>query len=39
VSALRALGMPVLTWTVRTEQQREKAKAYADAIIFEELAP
>jgi glycerophosphoryl diester phosphodiesterase len=39
VSALRALGMPVLTWTVRTEEQREKAKAYADTIIFEELAP
>ncbi len=28
-------GIPLLTWTVRTPEQRERAKLYADAIIFE----
>jgi glycerophosphoryl diester phosphodiesterase len=31
----RSLGIPLLTWTVRTPEQRERAKLYADAIIFE----
>ncbi len=39
VSLLRGLGLPVLAWTVRSDQQRQRAKAYADAIIFEELRP
>jgi glycerophosphoryl diester phosphodiesterase len=39
VSLLRRLGVPVLAWTVRNEAQRQRALAYADAIIFEELRP
>lgn len=31
----RAAGKPVLTWTVRTEQQRARAAAHADNVIFE----
>lgn len=31
----RAQGLPVLTWTVRTEDQRRIAKQHADAPIFE----
>lgn len=30
-----ALGMPLFTWTVRTEADRARAKAWADAPIFE----
>lgn len=30
-----ALGIPVVTWTVRTPHDREVAKSYADAPIFE----
>lgn len=37
---LRAkLGIPLLTWTVRTPEQRERAARYADAIIFEGFEP
>lgn len=32
------LGMPVTTWTVRTPEQREIAKAWADQIVFEGVA-
>ncbi|ODA68362.1 cytoplasmic glycerophosphodiester phosphodiesterase [Methyloligella halotolerans] len=32
-------GLPLLTWTVRTEFQRAKAEALADAMIFEEIRP
>jgi glycerophosphoryl diester phosphodiesterase len=31
----RALGLPVLTWTVRTDAQRQIAKRNADQMIFE----
>jgi glycerophosphoryl diester phosphodiesterase len=31
----RLVGLPVLTWTVRTQAQRRRADAYADQIIFE----
>lgn len=31
----RAAGKPVLTWTVRTEDQRSRAASHADNIIFE----
>jgi glycerophosphoryl diester phosphodiesterase len=31
----RRLGVPVLTWTVRTEAQRARAAAFADQMIFE----
>jgi len=33
------LGIPLLTWTVRTPAQQETAARYADAIIFEGFEP
>lgn len=35
--ALRRRGLPLLTWTVRTEEQRATAAAHADQIIYEAL--
>ena len=32
-------GLPLLTWTVRTQEERERALRYADAMIFEGLRP
>ena len=32
-------GLPLLTWTVRTEAERERAMRYADAMIFEGIKP
>jgi len=37
--ARRSLGLPIMTWTVRNAEQREKAKRYADQIIFEGFLP
>lgn len=37
--ALRAQGVPVFTWTVRSERDRQLAAAHADAMIFEGFAP
>jgi glycerophosphoryl diester phosphodiesterase len=34
-----AFGLPLLTWTVRTETDREVAKHWADQIIFEGFDP
>ena len=34
-SLARILGLPVLTWTVRTDAQRQVAKRNADQMIFE----
>lgn len=34
----RARHMPVVSWTVRTPEQRARAAAHADNIIFEEMA-
>ena len=36
---LRHLGLPLLTWTVRTPADREVAHRYADQIIFEGFDP
>jgi glycerophosphoryl diester phosphodiesterase len=33
--AQRARGLPVLTWTCRTDEQRARAAAHADQIIYE----
>ena len=33
------LGLPLLTWTVRTPEERQRAAAYADQIIFEGWRP
>jgi len=35
----RLVGMPVLTWTVRSEAQRQRAEKFADQMIFEGLRP
>lgn len=35
----RHFGMPVLTWTVRTARDRERARAHADQMIFEDFIP
>jgi glycerophosphoryl diester phosphodiesterase len=36
---LRHVGVPLLTWTVRTEADRATARRYADQIIFEGFDP
>ncbi|MBZ9938271.1 glycerophosphodiester phosphodiesterase [Mesorhizobium sp. BR1-1-16] len=38
-SIVRALGRPLITWTVRTEADREKASRVADQITFEGFDP
>ena len=38
-SFLRRRGMPILTWTVRTNINRDVASKYADNIIFEGFRP
>lgn len=35
----RGLGIPLLTWTVRTAEERARAARYADQIIFEGFRP
>lgn len=35
----RALGLPVLAWTVRTHEDRALASTYADQMIFEGFCP
>ncbi|MBM3529635.1 MAG: glycerophosphodiester phosphodiesterase [Alphaproteobacteria bacterium] len=37
--ARRALGLPLLTWTVRSAEDRARASRYADQIIFEGFRP
>jgi glycerophosphoryl diester phosphodiesterase len=37
--ARHLFGLPLLTWTVRTNEERERALRYADAMIFEGIAP
>jgi glycerophosphoryl diester phosphodiesterase len=37
--ARHVFGLPLLTWTVRTPQQRERAARYADQMIFEGFVP
>jgi glycerophosphoryl diester phosphodiesterase len=39
VQALRAGGMPVISWTVRSEAQAETALRYSDQITFEGFRP
>ena len=34
-----ALGLPVVTWTVRTPEQRANASRWADQIVFEGFTP
>jgi glycerophosphoryl diester phosphodiesterase len=37
--ARHLFGLPLLTWTVRTQEQREAAARYADQMIFEGFRP
>lgn len=37
--ARHVFGLPLLTWTVRTSEQRERAVSYADQMIFEGFRP
>ncbi|MDB5609205.1 MAG: glycerophosphodiester phosphodiesterase [Bradyrhizobium sp.] len=37
--ARNLFGLPLLTWTVRTPEQRERAARYADQMIFEDFRP
>jgi glycerophosphoryl diester phosphodiesterase len=37
--ARNVFGLPLLTWTVRTPEQRERAARYADQMIFEGFRP
>ena len=34
-----AIGLPVMTWTVRTPEQRARAAKWADQMVFEGFAP
>lgn len=35
----KVLGIPVMAWTIRTREQRERAAIYADQIVFEGFDP
>jgi glycerophosphoryl diester phosphodiesterase len=37
--ARRSLGLPIMSWTIRTADQRIKAQRYADQIVFESFLP
>jgi len=37
--ARHILGLPLLTWTVRNEQERRRALRWADQMIFEGFRP
>jgi glycerophosphoryl diester phosphodiesterase len=37
--ARRVLGLPLLTWAVRTEAERQTAARFADQMIFEGFRP
>ncbi len=37
--AARQFGLPLLTWTVRTPQDRARASRLADQMIFEGFRP
>jgi len=37
--ARNIFGLPLLSWTVRTPEQRERAARYADQMIFEGFRP
>lgn len=37
--ARKLFGLPLLTWTVRTDADRQKAQRYADQMIFEGFRP
>ena len=34
-----AIGLPVMTWTIRTPEQRQRAATWADQMVFEGFVP
>jgi glycerophosphoryl diester phosphodiesterase len=38
-AARNVMGLPLLTWTVRTREDRDRAQRYADQMIFEGFRP
>ena len=36
--ALRAAGLPVISWTIRTREEARHARRYSDQITFEGFA-
>jgi len=38
VGRLRAAGLPVISWTIRTRDQARHARRYSDQITFEGFA-
>jgi glycerophosphoryl diester phosphodiesterase len=39
LAARNLFGLPLLAWTVRSKEERERAARYADAMIFEGIVP
>ncbi len=39
IALRRLLGWPLLSWTVRTDDERQRAERWADAMIFEGFRP
>lgn len=39
VARCKKRGMPILAWTIRSQQQADEARKYADVIIFEHFIP
>ena len=39
VTKMRETGLPVITWTVRTAEQRERTFRFADQMTFEGFDP
>lgn len=37
--ARNSLGLPVMSWTIRTQENRDKAKKFADQMVFEGFQP
>jgi glycerophosphoryl diester phosphodiesterase len=38
-SIARLIGLPILTWTIRSEAERARVLRYADQVIFEKFRP
>lgn len=37
--ARKSLGLPLMTWTIKTSEDIQKARQYADQIVFESIIP
>ena len=38
-AARNVMGLPLLTWTVRSDEDRQRAARWADQMIFEGFRP